>query len=174
MKQFELECLHKLIITQEEYPGNVCPTESNLVRFITGSLSETEREKMRDHFLRCHCCTKAASKLESAHSWFQENESLILGGFAEKATRTGLQAWASCRSPHILEEYATDAISDIRVGAVFHKCIESHLDQCPGCHELGTPERTRLGETLVMELGDLRGLTTWASVKTLREQLMAI
>ena len=49
MERSEIERLYERIVAQTEYPGGVCPTERNLVRLITQTLSTVERKRMEDH-----------------------------------------------------------------------------------------------------------------------------
>ena len=105
MDQLQIERLHAAIVAQDEYPGEVCPTERNLARFVAGEMADDEARRAEDHLAECDPCRQAADRLRQAATWFAGNRAAVFAGLEEKAAVAGLEPWASCPSPQELEAY---------------------------------------------------------------------
>jgi hypothetical protein len=174
MEKSQLEHLYRRVIDQEEYPGEVCPNERNLVRYSMESLSSLERERILYHFSLCRECREVISKLTSARDWFRTNKAIILRGVAEKAIQAGLEPWASCPSQQILENYAIGAIPDTEAGNKFRKHIESHLIRCSDCKRFASSSYIKFKKVIVIKLEELYGRISDTMANTLRELLLGI
>lgn len=174
METSDKEHLYKKLIKQTTYPGDVCPTEDNLVRWVQKALTPSECDKMEQHMQGCRQCAEAASKLTSARSWFQEHESFVFAGIIEKAAREGIQPWASCPSSQILELYAGDAISRDEVGQRFRHSLKAHVSQCLSCGHKYINNLHELKEKIILKLEDLADSAIDTAISTLHELLWGL
>jgi len=151
-----LKILYERVIAQDEYPGNVCPTEHKLAELVMGALSAVERRRMDEHLLECTGCREAADELRAAAQWFKENEAELFAGLAERAAAAGVEPWSSCLRRDLLQLFLAGAIPETKEGARLHERIEAHLDECAACRQVVTQAQAALAAMLVIQLADLR------------------
>lgn len=169
----QLKTLYDRLLDQQDYPGDVCPTDRNLVRLTEGSCSQAERQRMEAHFAECHECLELASKLQAADQWFGENQPQVFAGIEHKAVLAQVEPWASCPAPEILHRYADGAVPASPAGDLFRGRIDRHLAACDTCREKESAYRPGLAKTLMMTLRQLRD-AAGDSVDRVRQMLLGV
>lgn len=174
MDRSQLEQLYARVVEQAEYPGHVCPTETKMVEFVSGALSEPERRRLKAHLPECAGCRHAVEKLRQARAWFTENASLVFSGLAEKAADAGVKPWAACPAADVLERYVMSAVPATEAGDRFKARIEQHLAQCAACRQAAEEASGRLATMLTLSATELQRRADRTALDALRDMLVAI
>jgi hypothetical protein len=155
MDRKQLETLHERIIAQDEYPGDVCPTEEKLVDYVMELMPPTERNKLEKHLEECSECRILGNKLHESSLWFSQNISCIMTGLVDKAIHSKTDPWACCYSYDVLQGYFSDKIPDTDSGKLLAKQIETHLRECEICCQTAEEVQAHLAKPLVVNLADI-------------------
>ena len=155
MDRKQLESLHERLIVQDEYPGDLCPTEEKLVDYVMELISATERNKLEKHLEECSECRILSEKLHESSQWFSQSKSCVMAGLIDKAMDSKTEPWASCYSLDVLQGYFSGKIPDTDSGKLLTKQIEAHLRECKICRETAKEVQAHLAKPLVVNLADL-------------------
>ncbi len=155
MDRKQLEALHERIIVQDEYPGDVCPTEEKLVDYIMELMPAAERNKLENHLEECSECRMLSSKLYEGLQWFSQNKTSVMAGLIDKAMDSKTEPWACCYTYDVLQGYFSDKIPDTNPGKLLKKQIEAHLRECRICSETAKDVQAHLANPLMVNLAGL-------------------
>jgi len=174
MDRKQLEALHERLIVQDEYPGDLCPTEEKLVDYVMELISATERNKLEKHLDDCSECQRLSDKLYENSQWFRENKSYILAGIVDKAMDSKIEPWAFCFSQDVLQGYFSCKVPNTDPGELLKKQIETHLRECKTCCETAEEVKTSLARPFVVNMTDLAQRFDEAALAIMSEVLHAI
>lgn len=114
----------------------LCPSDINLIDYITENLDKSVQERLEKHISKCNDCKKTIEELRKASEWFDSNRDMILDDLEQKATSKGLLPWYGFHLPdYLLLSYLEGKIPDDQKGKKVIEDIETHLKQCDVCQK---------------------------------------
>jgi hypothetical protein len=125
VKNSDLDALLRKLIIQAVYPGGVCLSDGKLIGYVSGRISETERERIEIHLEDCPHCRQKVDELLKASIWFNKKKEEIFTRFM-KNTKTHL-------SDVLVFSYVRGLICQDKKGRQLIEGMERHLEFCSYC-----------------------------------------
>jgi hypothetical protein len=128
-----LRGLYRRLVSQDTYPGGVCPNDEVLEAYHGARLDAQQSKLVAEHIEQCPSCKEEYQVLVLASSWFRQNETGILGGLAWRATEEEILPWSRCPSVGLLYRLLRDEIPHTHGGQALIGEMREHLSKCPQC-----------------------------------------
>ena len=120
------ELIEKLVL-QRSYSRRSCLSDSKMVEYITGEVSEAERDEIDKHLENCTGCRQEIRVLREASEWFAQQQQRFFFELTEKSSEH--------LSDGLLFSLSYGLIPDTKPGRSMALRIEEHTRECLYCQK---------------------------------------